>query len=54
MQAEKAAELRKAWGKKVCKHLKLEKEYINGADTGDLVCTTCGEARWATEWRQKE
>ena len=50
MQMQEAIELRKMWGNKPCKHPKLDKEYFNGTDTGDLVCTTCGEARPAGEW----
>lgn len=43
---EKGAQLRKEWAEKgdpPCEHLVLDKEYYLGADTGDLICTTCGE-----------
>lgn len=42
MQMDKAIELRKAWGNKLCSHPNFDKEYYLGADTGDYVCTTCG------------
>jgi hypothetical protein len=45
MQADKAERLREAWAKKgnpSCDHPRLDKEYILGGDTGDVVCTTCG------------
>ena len=44
MQVSEAAQLRKAWGKKPCLHPELDKEYYLGSQTGDYVCTTCGEA----------
>lgn len=47
MQMEKAAQLRKLWkakGNPPCNHPDLDKEYYLGADTGDYVCTTCGES----------
>lgn len=43
MQAKKAANLRRAWGEKPCEHPAFEKEYILGAQTGDYICTQCGE-----------
>lgn len=43
MQAKKAANLRQAWGKKRCEHPAFEKEYDLGAQTGDYICTQCGE-----------
>jgi hypothetical protein len=49
MQARKAAQLQAAWAKKgnpPCEHPNLDKEYTLGADTGDVVCTTCGETWW--------
>jgi hypothetical protein len=43
MQMEKAHQLRKIWGDKPpCKNPIFAKEYIQGSDTGDLVCTNCG------------
>ena len=45
MQSSKAAQLRRAWeakGNPLCDHLRVEREYDLGADTGDEVCTTCG------------
>lgn len=29
-----------------CEHSTQDKEYHLGADTGDLVCTSCGETWW--------
>jgi hypothetical protein len=49
MQAKKAAKLHKEWvekGNPPCDHVNLDKEYDLGADTGDLVCTSCGETWW--------
>jgi hypothetical protein len=49
MQIKKAEQLRKEWaakGNPPCDQEVLDKEYYFGADTGDLVCTTCGET-WA-------
>ena len=43
MQTSKAKELQKQWGDKPCNHPELAKEYYLGSDTGDYVCTTCGE-----------
>ena len=46
MQADKAKQLRDAWaaqGSSPCDHPELAKEYILGSNTGDKVCTTCGE-----------
>lgn len=43
MQHNKAQELVKEWGDKPCEHPHIEKEYYLGAQTGDYVCTTCGE-----------
>lgn len=52
MQMKKAAELRKAWAEKgnpPCAHPRLDKEYDLGSDTGDVVCTTCGETWWHSD-----
>ena len=49
MQMQKAAKLREAWAKnggEPCHHPQVVKEYHLGADTGDVVCTTCGETWW--------
>jgi len=54
MQAEKAAELRKRWGKKPCVHPALDKEYYLGSATGDYVCTQCGEANFGSDWNKKK
>ena len=43
MQSKKAAQLRKDWGNQPCDHPNIEKEYYLGAQTGDYVCTSCGE-----------
>ncbi len=43
MQAGKAADLRKAWGNKLCDHPTLEAEYYHGGDTGAYVCVMCGK-----------
>lgn len=44
MQLSKARQLQAAWGNKPCEHPFLEKEYNLGGDTGDKVCTTCGQS----------
>jgi len=49
MQIKKGEQLRKEWAEKgnpPCDHLVLDKEYHLGADTGDLICTTCGDSWW--------
>jgi hypothetical protein len=46
MQEKKGAQLRKEWAEKgnpSCEHPVLDKEYFLGADSGDLICATCGE-----------
>lgn len=46
MQADRAEQLRDEWaltGGSVCPHPQLAKEYILGSNTGDKVCTTCGD-----------
>ncbi|GAB4073247.1 hypothetical protein GCM10028778_08060 [Barrientosiimonas marina] len=45
MQMEKAEEIRKEWGNKPCEHPTITKEYYLGAQTGDYVCTQCGQTR---------
>ena len=53
-----AQELNKQWkenGDLPCDHSKIEKEKNDrGADTGDYVCTTCGEAHWGKDWNKTE
>jgi len=43
MQYKDAKRLREEWGKRVCNHPSLEKEYYLGTDTMDFICSTCGE-----------
>ena len=43
MQASKAKDLRDDGGGKPCDHPDFDKEYYLGAESGDYVCTTCGE-----------
>jgi hypothetical protein len=43
MQAKQAQILRDEWGDKPCNHPNYEKEYYLGANTGDKVCTQCGQ-----------
>ncbi|MGW7087490.1 hypothetical protein ACWGH2_28895 [Streptomyces sp. NPDC054871] len=46
MQADDAMRLNREWkekGSPPCEHPHLEKEYYLSAQTGDKVCTTCGE-----------
>lgn len=54
MQLEEAQELRIRWGDKPCNHPSITKEYYLGTNTGDYVCTTCGQAGWGRDWREKE
>lgn len=52
MQAKKGTQLRKEWAEKggpPCEHSVLDKEYYLGADTGDVICTTCGETWWRND-----
>jgi len=56
MQMKKAEQLRERWknkGNPPCAHLDLEKEYIEGSDTGSRVCTTCGESFISSELEQE-
>jgi len=56
MQMKEALKLQEEWKRKgcpPCKHKHLEKEYDLGADTGDYVCTTCGETRWGRDWNKE-
>ncbi|MGW2595456.1 hypothetical protein ACWCXC_35000 [Streptomyces sp. NPDC001515] len=46
MQAADATRLQKEWeakGSPPCEHPRLAKEYYLSSQTGDKVCTTCGE-----------
>jgi len=43
MQTKKAQSLRAKWGNNPCDHPDFDKEYDFGAQTGDYVCTQCGE-----------
>lgn len=46
MQMNEATKLREAWaakGNPECAHPDISKEYHLGAQTGDKVCTTCGD-----------
>lgn len=52
MQMSKAAELKNAWGDKPCSHPSFEKEYILGGQTGDYICSTCGETFMPDEYRR--
>lgn len=52
MQAEKGRRRAKAWeakGSPICAHERVEKEYELGTDTGDVVCTTCGQTWWRND-----
>jgi hypothetical protein len=52
MQSDRGNRLRKAWAEKgnpPCDHATLDKEYYLGADTEDLICTTCGETWWRND-----
>lgn len=47
IQLSKAIQLQRDWkakGNPPCDHPETDKEYCLGADTGDEVCLTCGEA----------
>lgn len=43
MQAKKAQRLREAWGDRPCDHPEYDREIVFGCDSGDKVCTQCGE-----------
>jgi hypothetical protein len=56
VQYNEAAELRRKWkekGNTLCTHPDIEREYYLGSDTGDYVCTTCGETRFGREGFRK-
>lgn len=49
MDVSETKRLQKDWeakGNPPCEHPRLEKERMNGAQTGDQVCTTCGAEFW--------
>lgn len=46
MDMSDAMRLRSKWqakGSPPCEHPRVEKERMQGMDTGDKVCTTCGQ-----------
>ena len=46
MEMADATRLQQQWeakGSPPCEHPRTEKERFNGSDTGDKVCTTCGQ-----------
>jgi hypothetical protein len=43
MRREQAINLVKYWSNRICIHPELEKEYYLGKETGNIVCTVCGE-----------
>lgn len=45
MQMNEAMQVSKEWGNKPCDHPSVEKEYHLGTQTGDYVCTQCGQTR---------
>jgi hypothetical protein len=44
MQMNDAKELSNQWGTKPCDHPNFAREYFLGANTGEYVCTQCGQA----------
>jgi hypothetical protein len=44
MQHEKAQRLQASNNGAPCDHPELDKEYMAGMQTGDYVCTSCGES----------
>lgn len=44
MQMSEIKKLKDSWGNKPCDHPELDKEYILGYQTGDYICTSCGES----------
>ncbi len=49
MQHEKAQGLQKSTKGVNCPHPKFEKEYMKGMQTGDYVCTSCGQSFMSSE-----
>ncbi|WP_405506295.1 hypothetical protein OG323_05910 [Streptomyces cyaneofuscatus] len=46
MDMADASRLQQDWaakGSPPCEHPQLEKERLNGMDTGDKICNTCGQ-----------
>jgi hypothetical protein len=54
MQLNEARELQRMRRGIPCKHHEIEKEYHLGTDTGDYVCTTCGQAGWGNKWNEDQ
>ena len=42
IQFEKANEIERSWGDKLCSHPYITKEYNRSSQTGDYRCTQCG------------
>jgi hypothetical protein len=36
-----------------CDHPRVVKEYHLGSDTGDYVCTRCGETGYGPDWHKR-
>jgi uncharacterized Zn finger protein (UPF0148 family) len=53
MQAGSAYKLHKDWGDKPCDHPHIAPEYVQGSNTGDFCCTTCGKAFGSVEEWEK-
>ncbi|MER5815475.1 hypothetical protein [Streptomyces californicus] len=50
MDPQETTRLQEAWkakGSPPCDHPNTVKERLNGMQTGDKVCTTCGQEFWA-------
>ena len=43
MQRKKVLQIMKDWANKHCIHPYIEKEYHSGKETGNKVCTVCGQ-----------
>lgn len=54
MEIIEAKHLRDLWQGKPCDHPKWTAETINGKDTGDEVCTQCGQTRLAGRYWQND
>ena len=57
MEWHEAGRLQRAWvakGNPPCDHPEVERESIRGMNTGDEVCTTCGETGPRGRLQQKE
>lgn len=48
MQRKKAIRLMKAWINRHCNHPQIENEYIAMKETGNKVCTVCGQTIYTT------